>query len=618
MSSLLARLTRGEGVAALCGVLVGAVVLSVLAASGWWTLRLHRESVRAAREDQVRVVGRLLGSAAEGLLSDGELSALRRMVAQAAVEHDLSTLRVVLPDGSIIADSEASAITAAAMPGAWPRGPLSDASGVIEATPEGSLKLRTQLLVPGKGEAELVIAGNVHYPSWTDSTAQLGIAGIAAGGMLGLLLSYRVIRGRLRGLGAIRDALRVAADGEACAGTLLISERFGAEAKAWNQLVHEREQWRRRADVDATLGQASSTGVGGGEGSAALDALWQGVVVVDAEGVVRYANGAAAVVLKARREELAGAPLTRFCSHEGLIEAVDSVRTRKTGRRTSVEMESRSESGDRTVLRASVRPLRRDDAASALIVIEDVTQQRIADESRNAFVAQATHELRTPLTNVRLYLDALLEEPDAEPRRRAECLNVVSQEARRLERLVADMLSVSEIEAGSLKLVVDDVRPAEVLEELHQDFKAQAEDKEIALTFELPPKLPTMQADRDKLTLTLHNLVGNALKYTPAGGKVTVVVGADASNLQVDVTDNGIGIKPDEQELIFERFYRAKDGRLKGITGSGLGLALARQIARLHGGDITVRSAIDKGSTFTLIVPLNGPAATTARSAKAA
>jgi PAS domain S-box-containing protein len=618
MASLIARLTRGEGVAALCGVLVGAVVLSVLAASGWWTLRLHRESVRASREDQIRVVGRLLGSGAEGLLSDGELSALRRMVAQAAVEHDLSTLRVVLPDGSIIADSEASAITAATMPATWPRGPLSDATGTLETTQEGSLRLRTPLIVPGKGEAELVIAGNVVYPSWTDSTAQLGIAGIAAGGMLGLLLSYRVIRGRLRGLGAIRDALRAAAEGEACAGTLLIADRFGLEARAWNDLVREREQWRRRADVDATMGQAASTGVGGGEGSTALDALWQGVLVVDAEGAVRYANGAAAVVLKARREELSGAPLTRFCKDQDLLEAIDAVRLRKSGRRTSVELESRSEAGERTVLRASVRPLRREDSGSALVVIEDVTQQRIADESRNAFVAQATHELRTPLTNVRLYLDALLEEPDADARRRAECLNVVSQEARRLERLVADMLSVSEIEAGSLKLAVDDVRPGEVLEELHQDFKAQAEDKEITLAFELPPKLPTMQADRDKLTLTLHNLVGNALKYTPAGGKVTVAVSVDATNLQVDVTDNGIGIKPDEQELIFERFYRAKDGRIKGITGSGLGLALARQIARLHGGDITVRSQIDKGSTFTLAVPLGGPAATAVRSAKAA
>jgi two-component system phosphate regulon sensor histidine kinase PhoR len=181
---------------------------------------------------------------------------------------------------------------------------------------------------------------------------------------------------------------------------------------------------------------------------------------------------------------------------------------------------------------------------------------------------------------------------------------VIGQEARRLERIVSDMLSVSEIEAGSLKLYPEDVRLDALFEDIKNDFQVQAKDKEIALVFELPPKLPVIRGDRDKIVLALHNLVGNALKYTPAGGQVRVQVEVDGGGVNVSVIDNGIGIKPEETEMIFEKFYRAKDKRLSGITGSGLGLTLARQVVRLHGGDISVRSQLDKGSTFTMSLPM--------------
>jgi signal transduction histidine kinase len=106
------------------------------------------------------------------------------------------------------------------------------------------------------------------------------------------------------------------------------------------------------------------------------------------------------------------------------------------------------------------------------------------------------------------------------------------------------------------------------------------------------------------VSLALHNLVGNGLKYTPEGGRVRVKVEAGPRSLVVDVEDNGIGIKPEEHELIFEKFYRARDARVSRITGTGLGLALAREVARLHGGDVLLRSEVDKGSTFTLTLPL--------------
>jgi signal transduction histidine kinase len=197
-----------------------------------------------------------------------------------------------------------------------------------------------------------------------------------------------------------------------------------------------------------------------------------------------------------------------------------------------------------------------------------------------------------------------VDEGEADPQLRAQALNVINSEARRLERIVADMLSVAEIEAGSLSIRPGDVRTDALFEDLTNDYAAQAAEKTIELGFDLPPKMPVIHGDRDRLGQALHNLVGNALKYTPPGGKVTVRVEApEQGGLIVHVIDTGIGIDPDECERIFDRFYRANDRRIAHVTGSGLGLALAREIVRLHGGDIEVESKLDQGSTFTITLP---------------
>jgi signal transduction histidine kinase len=271
--------------------------------------------------------------------------------------------------------------------------------------------------------------------------------------------------------------------------------------------------------------------------------------------------------------------------------------------RRAIEIERTNEEGG-GVLRIQVRPLRKEDSPGAVITIEDVTQQRVADAARNSFVAQATHELRTPLTNMRLYLETALEDGEKDPAVRARCLNVVNLEARRLERMVGEMLSVAEIEAGSLKIRRDDVRLDKLFEEIEADFRAQAEEKKIVMEMQLPPKFPVVMGDRDKLALAVHNVVGNALKYTPQGGRVTIAAREEGKFFVVDVSDTGIGIAPSEQALVFDKFYRSKDARVSKITGTGLGLALAREVTRLHGGDVTVASEVDKGSTFTVTVPL--------------
>lgn len=508
----------------------------------------------------------------------------------------------------------------------------------IGPTPWG---LRAVLVLAGVAGTAITLMAMPAVPAW----AAIGGTAVAGGvGVWGLMAMARRVEREYRGLAAIRQALALAADESAggveqSAMALGISAHFGPEASAFQAILNQRAALKQQvmtASAEQRLA-ARSAGAGGatGELAGACDALWIGIMLVDADLRVIYANGAAGVFSGRKRDELVKSGLHGVIEDEkllGLIKNVASgqVRTRQSvevrtgsagapggggsappslklddgGERRGTKPAPASAHGGTAVLRYTVRPVRREDFAAAMVVIEDVTQQRVADEARNSFVAHATHELRTPLTNIRLYVDELVESGEQDAAVRGRCVNVIGQEARRLERIVGDLLSVSEIEAGSMKLRAGDVRLGPLFEELEADHRPLAASKQQTLTIDLPPKLPVLQGDRDKLGLALHNLVGNAVKYTPEGGSVTVKAFEEPGWLVVEVTDTGIGIREDERELIFDRFYRARDQRIAKISGSGLGLALAREIARLHGGDITVKSELNKGSTFALRVPV--------------
>lgn len=579
------------------GVTLALLILGLCAAMGWWTNRIVTETRAHGERERALVMGHMLAQIASARLGANDATSLWLELRQLASAQGLSTCKVMLPDGRVLVDGLGSQASGTALPQQWDNGaPPLDA----QRTDHG-WEVRAGAEVPGRGLVLVLL-----ITSDSTSAAVDVRTGIAAFGALGLLVAAgvaRAVHGRLSRLDVLRGAVKSAAKRGGTAESLSLSPRFGPDAALWNQIVQQLEEVRLER-VKAQLAERESSGSQrDSDGAAALDGLWIGVFLLDNAGRIEYCNGAACLMLGGTRDQLAGALAREILPPQAIELARGSASTAR-----SVEVELARGKQEKTLLRFTSRVLGHTGETTTMLVAEDITQQRMADDSRNAFVTQATHELRTPLTNMRLYLETLVEEGDSDPAVKSRCLNVLSGAVRRLERVVSDMLSVSEIEAGSLKLRRDDVKPEELFEELAADFKAQSEDKEIALVFELPPKMATLDADRDKLVLSLHNLIGNALKYTPAGGEVRVRVEQGPSELVVHVSDNGIGIKEDECELIFERFYRAKDRRVSGITGSGLGLALSRQIARLHGGDVTVSSVIDRGSTFTMRIPCNASA----------
>ncbi len=626
----------------------GAAACAFAGAAGawWWASAVAANRASQVAQQRTTAMVQTLASTIESEMSEdgseagGGLGRVRRLVADAALLHGLSTCRLELPNGEIVADADPRRINVKELPGAgaWPkarRQPLDAALPVQPADDGAAPETLTAVRMGESGEASLVVAGA------PKAEARLGdaLAGAACVGLVAAAGSWcmmSLVRRRVGSLGVLRGAVMAAGAGQDEPSSLELHEGHGEFAGAWNGLVRERAAMRQRETLERIIERASTAAPREADLTSACDAMWAGLVLVDDQQCVRYVNGAAAVFLAGKREELVGKPINDVLSEPEIAEALGAIGAGKGRGKVVVEIKRRGSAGPKLadeqtdrrgqpawaggVLRVSIRPIRRCDTGTAMLVIEDVTQQRVADEARNSFVAQATHELRTPLTNIRLYIEQLTDDENLDAQARGKAINVVNQEARRLERIVADMLSVSEIEAGSLKLRTGDVRLGELLRQLQDDYKPQAGAKEISLSFDLAPKLPVLSGDRDKIGLAVHNLLGNAIKYTPAGGAVSLKAdaSADGQTAIITISDNGIGIKPDECEKVFEKFYRAQDRRINGITGSGLGLALAREVARMHGGDITLATQIDKGSTFTLTLPVGAASGSVRPVAKAA
>ncbi len=234
----------------------------------------------------------------------------------------------------------------------------------------------------------------------------------------------------------------------------------------------------------------------------------------------------------------------------------------------------------------------------------DVSLQKAVEQFKADFISDVLHELRTPLTNLKLFLELLEIGPQDKRDHYVEKLHF---ETFRLERLVEDLVILLRLEQGAIPLEISPLDPNELAESVIAACKERAAEKTLTIEFVRTDGLPPLQADRLRIEQALTNLLVNAIAYTEPGGAITVWVGSanreDAAYVIVGVRDTGIGIEPEEQTQIFDRFYRTASAKRSGIPGTGLGLAIVRQIMAMHDGDVTVQSQPGAGSTFTLWLP---------------
>jgi signal transduction histidine kinase len=229
---------------------------------------------------------------------------------------------------------------------------------------------------------------------------------------------------------------------------------------------------------------------------------------------------------------------------------------------------------------------------------------RELDRLKDEFVALVSHELRTPLTSIRGYLELVLdgEAGDLTDEQR-QFLGVVERNAHRLLALVGDLLFLAQVEAGKLSLEIGAVDLAALAAESVETARPLAEEKGVTLTLAAGP-LPLLAGDRARLGQLLDNLVSNGVKFTPSGGRVDVRARGERGNAVIEVRDTGMGIPPEEQHHLFERFFRTAKATEQAIPGTGLGLAISKAIVEAHVGQIAVASADGSGTTFRISLPI--------------
>lgn len=225
-------------------------------------------------------------------------------------------------------------------------------------------------------------------------------------------------------------------------------------------------------------------------------------------------------------------------------------------------------------------------------------------EAQRDFLANVSHDLKTPLTVISGWSQALMDGAAESVEERVRAAETINDEAHRMARMVNDLLDLARIESGQLQLARRLMDLGEVVGDVHRNMQPRAREKEIDLVLDRAPA-PLVYGDPDRLLQVVSNLVDNALTYTPAGGRVKLSVRTNQEWVEAAVADTGPGIPPDQQERIFERFYRVEKARTRGpgSRGSGLGLAIVRELVEAHDGQVRIESALGEGTTFTVQLP---------------
>ena len=270
-------------------------------------------------------------------------------------------------------------------------------------------------------------------------------------------------------------------------------------------------------------------------------------------------------------------------------------------------IDSQDENGEFLSLRVRFALIRRESGfiSGLVAVLHDTTEQEKEERERRLFVSNVSHELRTPLTSVKSYLEALDEGALSEPVA-PDFIKVSLDETNRMMRMVSDLLSLSRIDNATSHLDIELTNFTAFITFILNRFdkiRSQNDDKKYEIIRDYPINSTWVEIDTDKMTQVIDNIINNAIKYSPDGGKITVSMKTTETQMILSISDEGLGIPKKDLPKIFDRFYRVDKARSRAQGGSGLGLAIAKEIIKQHNGFIWAKSEYGKGSTFTIVLP---------------
>jgi two-component system phosphate regulon sensor histidine kinase PhoR len=579
--------------------LLGFVAVVEVVAGAYLT-RVLEERAAQALEDRLVTVARLLQENARPLLAPRATREARREFALGAARRTEARVTLILPDGRVVAESDRPIedLDRIENHGDRPEVRAALAGGVGRAVRRSETVGHDlqYVALPVRDGARTVGVIRLALPLEVVTSAYRSVRRILlAGGLLalgvalgiGLFVARRVTRPVVD----MQSVARQMAEGDfSVRASVRSTDEIGSLARALNVMASR----LREKIQDLEREQAKTTAI--------LDSMVEGVLAVDAHDHILFLNESVRTMFRLRPGLGGGKPFLEAIRNADLLDLLGACRD-AGGERVSREL-SLTTPVERTLEVHALPVHLATEGLGVLMVLHDVTELRRLERVRTEFVANVSHELRTPLTAIRGYLETLLTGALDEPENPRPFLEIVSRHAERLGRLLDDLMDLSNIELGRVALRVESMDFSEALEPVLTIMRPRAEGKGVALSAELPPDLPVVRADRDRLAQILINLLDNAVKFTPAGGRVTVGAAAQGAKVEVLISDTGVGIPSTDLPRVTERFYRVDKVRSRELGGTGLGLAIVKHLVILHGGELAIESEVGKGTTVRFTLPV--------------
>ncbi|MCE5273052.1 HAMP domain-containing protein [bacterium] len=334
-----------------------------------------------------------------------------------------------------------------------------------------------------------------------------------------------------------------------------------------------------------------------------LAAMNEGVIVVDQEERVNRINRAAGRLFGVRPEDAPGRSIQELIRNSDLQRFIGSTLSQGS----PAEGEVAIHIGETRYLQASATFLQPESKREVLIVLNDVTRTRQLENIRREFVSNVSHELKTPITSIKGFVETLMGGAKNDPADLERFLGIILKHTDRLNAIIEDILELSRIEQEGERREIDleALRLKPVLNAAIQACRPKAESRRLSVDLECPSELE-VRMNPHLLEMAVSNLLDNAIKYSPEGGKVELAAAADSERVTIRVRDHGPGIEKQHQPRLFERFYRVDKARSRHLGGTGLGLSIVKHIAQVHQGSVEVESEPGAGSTFFIHLPLPG------------
>jgi signal transduction histidine kinase len=336
-----------------------------------------------------------------------------------------------------------------------------------------------------------------------------------------------------------------------------------------------------------------------------LDSINYGIIVTDIQDNITHINSYMLNLLDKSRRDVVDHPLVDILGHDQITAFVLQQEELKHSKNSSYIEAIFPELASGEFFQVSLGYLtgKEESVIGKVISFKNITSEKTSEKAKHEFITHITHELLTPLTTINSYNEMLMEDEIDNIEMQKEFYNTISDETRRLTRLVKNLLNISKIEMGSLTLKKGLVKSDWLFDDCLTAVEGAAQKKNITIERNLPDHFPSLFGDKELLKVGIINILGNAVKYTPEKGQIKFTLTEQDDVVVFEVIDNGYGISKEDLAHIFDKFYRSTDPRVNEQTGSGLGLALTSEIIRLHGGEVQVSSKVDEGSHFVIRLP---------------